>query len=47
MRAEAGKVGDVNRMQAWSGQSAGLAKAIPAAAVLNDAWDGARALIEG
>ena len=47
MRAEAGKVGDVHRMQAWSGQSASLAKAIPAAAVLNDAWDGARALIEG
>jgi len=47
MRAEGGKVGDVHRMQAWSGQSAGLAKAIPAAAVLNDAWDGARALIEG
>jgi nitronate monooxygenase len=47
MRSDAGKVGDVNRMQAWAGQSAGLAKAIPAAEILNSAWSGARALLEG
>jgi nitronate monooxygenase len=47
MRIEAGKAGDINRMQAWAGQSAGLAKAIPAAEVLDGAWSGARALLEG
>jgi nitronate monooxygenase len=47
MRTEAGKVGDVNRMQVWAGQSAGLAKAIPAAEVLNTVWNGARTLLEG
>lgn len=47
MRTEAGKAGDVNRMQAWAGQSAGLAKAVPAAEVLDSAWSGARALLEG
>jgi nitronate monooxygenase len=47
MRTEAGKTGDINRMQAWAGQSAGMAKAIPAANVLNNLWNGARALLEG
>jgi nitronate monooxygenase len=47
MRTEAGKVGDVNRMQAWAGQSAGLAKAIPAGEILNNVWNGARALLVG
>jgi nitronate monooxygenase len=47
MRTEAGRAGDVNRMQAWAGQSAGLAKAVPAAEVLDSAWSGARALLEG
>ena len=45
MRTEAGKSGDIDRMQAWAGQSAGLAKAIPAGEVLNGLWDGARALL--
>jgi nitronate monooxygenase len=47
MRTEAGKSGDIDRMQAWAGQSAGLAKAIPAAEVLSDLWNGARALLGG
>jgi nitronate monooxygenase len=45
MRAEGGKAGDVHRMQVWAGQSAGLAQAIPAAQVVDQLWDGARALL--
>lgn len=45
LRADAVAAGDVQRMQAWAGQSAGLAQAVPAAAVINGMWDEARALI--
>ena len=45
MRTAAGKEGDVHRMQAWAGQSAALAAAEPAAAVLQRAWDGAKELL--
>jgi nitronate monooxygenase len=45
MRREADKVGDVQRMQAWAGQSARLARAEPAGQVLRDIWDGARKLL--
>jgi nitronate monooxygenase len=45
MRAEGNKVGDVDRMQAWAGQSARLARAEPAGQVLRDIWDGARKLL--
>lgn len=45
MRAAAAKEGDVHRMQAWAGQSAGLAKSEPAAVVFQQIWDGARALL--
>jgi nitronate monooxygenase len=41
MRAEAQKAGDVERMQAWAGQSAALGKAEPAADLLARLWDGA------
>jgi len=37
--------GDLDRLQAWSGQSAGLAKAIPAGEIVRQAWDGARKLL--
>jgi nitronate monooxygenase len=47
MRDEAGKAGDINRMQAWAGQSAALARAVPAGAVVRDLWDGAQALLGG
>jgi nitronate monooxygenase len=46
MRAAAQKEGDIQRMQAWAGQSAALAEAAPAARVLQRAWDGAQALLE-
>lgn len=45
MRAEAQKAGDVQRMQAWAGQSAGLAKAEPAAEVVRRLWSGAEQLL--
>lgn len=45
MRDEAGKKGDVERMQAWAGQSAALARAAPAAEVVRGMWEGARALL--
>ncbi|PWC35583.1 nitronate monooxygenase [Azospirillum sp. TSO22-1] len=47
MRTAATKDGDVQRMQAWAGQSAAMARAEPAADVLHSLWDGARALLEG
>jgi nitronate monooxygenase len=45
MRADALKQGDVQRMQAWAGQSAALARAEPAAALLAGIWQDAQALI--
>jgi nitronate monooxygenase len=45
MRAAAVKAGDVERMQAWAGQSAGLARAEPAAAVVERLWEGAQSLL--
>ncbi len=38
MRAEAGQANDAGRMQAWSGQSAALARAEPAATVMQRIW---------
>jgi nitronate monooxygenase len=45
MRAAAD--GDIDRMQAWAGQSARLAQAVPAAELATNLWDGARALLGG
>jgi nitronate monooxygenase len=45
MRDAAGKAGDIDRMQAWAGQAAALARAEPAAEVARDLWAGARALL--
>jgi nitronate monooxygenase len=45
MRAEAVKVGDVERMQAWAGQSAALARAEPAGEVVRRIWDEGRRLL--
>ncbi|PPQ27161.1 NAD(P)H-dependent flavin oxidoreductase [Rhodopila globiformis] len=47
MRDEAGKAGDVDRMQAWAGQSAALAPAVPAEAMVRALWEGAQALLGG
>lgn len=44
LRAAALRDGDVQRMQAWAGQSASLAKAAPAAELMTTIWDETRAL---
>ena len=36
---------EIDRMQAWAGQSAGLARAVPAGEVVNGLWAEARALL--
>jgi nitronate monooxygenase len=46
MRAFAVKTGDVERMQAWAGQSAALARDEPAADVVARLWREARAIIQ-
>ncbi|MGH1587819.1 NAD(P)H-dependent flavin oxidoreductase [Methylobacterium phyllosphaerae] len=45
MRAAAQKTDDVQRMQAWAGQSARLASAEPAEQVVRRCWEGAKALL--
>jgi nitronate monooxygenase len=47
MRKAAEVAGDVQHMQAWAGQAAGLAPARPAAEVVQGLWQGARALLGG
>ncbi|HEY5288822.1 MAG TPA: hypothetical protein VIJ59_02185, partial [Caulobacteraceae bacterium] len=37
--------GDLTRLQAWAGQSAGMARAAPAGDIVRQAWDGARELL--
>ncbi len=46
MRAAAGKAGDIQRMQAWAGQSSAFARAEPAGDVVRRLWDDARAILE-
>lgn len=45
MREAAAKANDVGRMQAWAGQSAGLARAEPAGAVVQRLWQETQALL--
>lgn len=45
MRAEAGRHGDIGRMQAWAGQSAGLARAVPALDLTRQIWNEARSIL--
>jgi nitronate monooxygenase len=45
MRDAAAAAGDVERMQAWSGQSGGLALARPAGEVVRALWEGAEAML--
>jgi nitronate monooxygenase len=45
MRAAAASAGDLDRMQAWAGQSARLAQARPAAELAESLWNDARALL--
>ncbi len=46
LRAAASREGDIERMQAWAGQGAALARAEPAGDVVQALWEGARALLE-
>lgn len=45
MRDAGARAGDPDRMQAWAGQSAGLAPAAPAGDIVRDLWEGATALL--
>jgi nitronate monooxygenase len=45
MRAAATARGDVQRIQAWAGQSAALGRARPAAELVGVLWDDARAIL--
>jgi len=45
MKEAAAARGDHHRMQVWAGQSAAMAKPIPAAEVVNRIWDDAKALL--
>ncbi len=45
MREEAQKAGDIDRLQAWAGQSAALARAEPAAEIVRRIWDEAQAIL--
>jgi nitronate monooxygenase len=45
MREAAVRDGDSERMQAWAGQSAAMARAVPAEQLVRELWDGARALL--
>ena len=45
MRREANTSGDVQRMQAWAGQSAALGRVEPAADVVKRLWEGAQAIL--
>jgi nitronate monooxygenase len=45
MREAAGKAGDVQRMQAWAGQSAALARAEAAGEVVRRLWETGRSLL--
>jgi len=47
MRSAALKAGSIDGMQAWAGQSAGLARSVPAGDVVTELWDGTRGLLGG
>jgi len=46
MRDEAAKANDIDRMQAWCGQSGALAQQRPAADLARDLWQDARAMLQ-
>jgi nitronate monooxygenase len=45
MRDAASKSNDIDRMQAWAGQSSRLARAIPAGVIVDELWTGAKAIL--
>ena len=46
MREAATKANDIDRMQAWAGQSARLAQAVPAAELVRSLWDEVRGVLD-
>ena len=47
MRGQGTKNNDIDRLQAWAGQSAGLAQDLPAGEIITGMWDGVQQLLEG
>jgi nitronate monooxygenase len=45
MKTAGAEANDYHRMQVWAGQSAAMAKPVPAATVLKDMWERARKLL--
>jgi nitronate monooxygenase len=45
MKQAGAAAGDLHRMQMWAGQSAAMARAVPAASLVTGVWDDARALL--
>jgi nitronate monooxygenase len=45
MRQQAVRTDDVERMQAWAGQSAALSQNLPAGVLTRNLWDGAVQLL--
>ena len=45
MRLDAQQQGDVQRMMVWAGQSAALARAMPAGDLVRQLWGGAQRLL--
>lgn len=45
MREAGGAAGDLDRMQPWAGQSAALARAVPAGDLVTELWNGAQELL--
>jgi nitronate monooxygenase len=45
MRAAAAKAGEIERMQAWAGQSAALARSAPAGELVRSFWEEAQAIL--
>ncbi len=46
MKEAGAAAGDYHRMQVWAGQSAAMARPIPAGDLLTEVWNDARALLE-
>jgi nitronate monooxygenase len=45
MKEAGAAAGDPHRMQMWAGQSAAMARAVPAAELVKQIWDDARGLL--
>lgn len=45
MRAEAAKQSDINRMQAWAGQSSAYSRDVSAGTIVSELWDNAKQLL--